>query len=102
MHLEHLATVALHSRSSANSSSCASQCQTTNRSFAESDAFLSRQTCEDRDNPVAKRSEAHVVGNQQRDAVENRSARIEEYRRKIMQLVSNALLVSKAPIKCSE
>ena len=45
---------------------------------------------------------AHVVGNQQRDAVENRSERIEEYRFKITRLVSNALLVSKAPIKRSE
>jgi len=32
----------------------------------------------------------HVIGNQQRDAVENRSARIETVRGDLVQLVSNA------------
>ena len=41
----------------------------------------------------------HVVGNQQRDAVENRSARIEQYAGKVVQLVSIALLVSNAVIR---
>jgi integrase len=37
---------------------------------------------------------AHVIGNQQRDAVENRSARIEQVCSELIQLVSNGDLVS--------
>jgi integrase len=41
----------------------------------------------------------HVVGNEQRDAVENRNARIEKFARKKPQSVPNGLLVPKASRK---